>query len=144
MCFNYWANSFMKGDEGVYFSKFPHWKPLLLLKIKIEQNIDFPNKEYNVDFKHFHQNIRAYHRKKKFCIDQWLVKCCILLRRIWARPGADEQIWLVPGGGFGGSRDTREFLQILEYIMEKVFPALKLIRSCYLNMNIAFPWNLAI
>ena len=60
----------MEGDEGVYFSKFPHWKPLLLLKIKIEQNTDFPNKEYNADFKHFHQNIRAYHRRKKFCIDQ--------------------------------------------------------------------------
>ena len=47
----------MKGDEGSYFSTFLDWKPLLLFKIKIKQNPGCPNKEYNVDFKHLHQNI---------------------------------------------------------------------------------------
>ena len=38
---------------------------ILRIKIRIEQNADCPNKEYNVIFKHFHQNIRAYPRSKK-------------------------------------------------------------------------------
>ena len=50
----------MKGDEGGYFSKFPDGKPLFLFKIKIKQNPGCPNKEYYVDFKHLHQNVRAY------------------------------------------------------------------------------------
>ena len=29
-----------------------------------------PNKEYNVVFKNFHQNIRAFPKSKKICIDQ--------------------------------------------------------------------------
>ena len=63
--FCYWKemkNSFMKGDEGGNFSKVPDWKPLFLLKIKIKQKPACRNKEYNVAFKHFHQNIRAYPR----------------------------------------------------------------------------------
>ena len=49
----------MKGDEGSIFSKAPDRKPLFLL------NPGCPNKEYNVVFKHFHQNIRVYPRSKK-------------------------------------------------------------------------------
>ena len=103
----------MKRNEGDIFSKFPGWKPLLLFKIKIKQNPGCQNKEYNVDFKHFHQNIRAYHRSKKICIDQSMVKCCIF-GRIRAKRGVAEKIWFVPSGGSEGSRDTRGILQILE------------------------------
>ena len=49
----------MKGDEGDIFSKAPDQKPLLLFKIKIKQTPSCLSKEYNVVFKHFHQNIRA-------------------------------------------------------------------------------------
>ena len=66
------GNSFMKGDEGGIFSKFPDGEPLSLFKIKIKQNPGCPNKEYNVAFKHFHQNIGAgpITEVKKICIDQ--------------------------------------------------------------------------
>ena len=47
------------------FSKVSDWKPLLLLNIKIKQNTVCPNKQYNVVFKHFRQNIRAYPKVKK-------------------------------------------------------------------------------
>ena len=62
--FCYWPNSFIKGDERDIFRKAPVWKPSFLCKIKIKQNPGYPNKEYNVVFKHFHQNIRAYRRSK--------------------------------------------------------------------------------
>ena len=52
----------MKGNEGGNFSKAPHRKRLFLLKVKIKQKPACRNKEYNVAFKHFHQNIRAYPR----------------------------------------------------------------------------------
>ena len=35
VCFCYWPNSLMKGDEGGIFSKAPNWKTLFLLKIKL-------------------------------------------------------------------------------------------------------------
>ena len=50
----------MKGHEGDIFSKASDQKPLFLFKIKIKQNPGCLNKEYNVVFKHFHKNIRAY------------------------------------------------------------------------------------
>ena len=74
VCFCYWPNSFMKGNEGGISSKFLDWKSLLfLLKIKIKQNPGCPNKEYNVVFKHFHQNIKAYSRsfKKSALTNDW-------------------------------------------------------------------------
>ena len=49
----------MKEDERGLFSK----------KIKIKQNSSFPNKEYNAIFWRIHQNIRAYLRSKKICIE---------------------------------------------------------------------------
>ena len=52
----------MKGDEAGNFSKASDRKPLFLLKVKIKQKAVFQNKEYNVAFKHFNQNIRAYPR----------------------------------------------------------------------------------
>ena len=52
----------MKGDEGDIFSKAPVQKSLLLFKIKIKQNRGCLKKDYNVVFKHFHQNIKAYPR----------------------------------------------------------------------------------
>ena len=112
LCFCYWTNSFMKRDEGGIFSKFPDQKPLLLFEIKVKQNPRCPSKEYKGIFKHFHQNIRAYHRSKKICIDQWLVKWCIL-GRIWAKRGVSEWVWFVPNTGVGseGSRDTLKFFR---------------------------------
>ena len=95
VCFCYWSNSFMKGDEGGISNNFPDRKPLFLFKIKVKQNPGYPNKEYNVVFKHFHQNIRAYHRIKQIYIDQLLVKYCILAG-IWATGGVGEQVWFVP------------------------------------------------
>ena len=58
-------NSSMEADEGGNFSKAPDRKSMFFLKIKIEQNSDCPNKEYNAIFKHNHQNIRACPRSKK-------------------------------------------------------------------------------
>ena len=52
----------MKGDERGNFSKTRDRKPLFLLKVKIKQKPACRNKEYNVAFKDFHQNIRAYPR----------------------------------------------------------------------------------
>ena len=59
----------MKGDEGGKFSKTPDRKTLFLLQVKIKQKPACQNKEYNVAFKHFHQNIRMS-EVKKICIDQ--------------------------------------------------------------------------
>ena len=52
----------MKGGEGGNFSKSPDRKPLFLLIVKIKQNAACRNKEYNLAFKHFHENIRTYPR----------------------------------------------------------------------------------
>ena len=45
VCFCYWPNSLMKGDEGGIFSKAPDWKTLFLLKMNIKQNTCCPNKD---------------------------------------------------------------------------------------------------
>ena len=42
----------MEEDERGIFSKALDRKPLLLLKIKIERNLDCPIKEYNAIFNH--------------------------------------------------------------------------------------------
>ena len=55
----------MEGHEEGIFSEAPDRKSSCLLKIKIKQNSDGPNNEYNAIFKHIHQNIRAYPRSKK-------------------------------------------------------------------------------
>ena len=51
--FCYWPNSFMKGDEGGIFSKAPEWKTLVLLKMKIKQNLEAAQIKNNAVFKHF-------------------------------------------------------------------------------------------
>ena len=132
--FCHWQDYFIKGDEGGNFSKAQDWKPLFLLKVKIKQKPASRNKEYNVAFKHSHQNIRAYPRSKKNL--RWSMigkmlhigkngeKCCISR----------------------GSREARKVLQFFpsEKNLEIVFPTLKLTRNCYLNMNISFSWKLPI
>ena len=55
----------MEGDKGGIFIEAPDWKSLFLLKIKIKQNPGCPNKEYNIIFELFYQNIRVYPRIKK-------------------------------------------------------------------------------
>ena len=63
----------MEGDEGGNLCKAPDKKSMFLLKIKIKQNSDYPNKEYNAVFKHNHQNIRVCPRSKKISglINDW-------------------------------------------------------------------------
>ena len=56
----------MEKNEGGIFSKAPDPKSLFLVKIKIKQNSDFPNKEYNAIFMHIHQNTRTYPRSKNY------------------------------------------------------------------------------
>ena len=75
---------------------------LFLFEIKIQQNPGCPNKEYNAIFKHIHQNIKAYTKSKKTCIDQLLGNYCTL-RKIRAKQGFGEQVWFVPNT-VGGSR----------------------------------------
>ena len=77
----------MKEGKGGNFSKSPDPKPLFLLIVKIKQNAACRNKEYNLAFKHFHENIRIYPRsyKKSALINDWenvaywekWGKCCI-------------------------------------------------------------------
>ena len=50
----------MEGIEGCIFSKAPDGKLLLLLKMKIKQNLG-----KNAIFKHIHQDIRTYPRCEK-------------------------------------------------------------------------------
>ena len=86
-------NSSMEGDEVGIFSKAPDWKPLFLLKIKIKQNTGYPNKEYNLAFKHFPQHIRVYPRSKK----KYALK---MIRKILHIENLSKvrclQIWCVP------------------------------------------------
>ena len=131
--FCYWQNSFMKGDGGRNFSKTPDRKLLLLLKIKIKQKPACRNKEYNVAFKHFHQNIRAYTRKWKNL--HW--------------PMIGEMLHIGKNGEnvayLGGNAKPGKFCNFSPLLnLEIVFPALKLTRNCYLNMNISFSWKLPI
>ena len=131
--FCYWQNSFMKGDGGRNFSKTPDRKLLLLLKIKIKQKPACRNKEYNVAFKHFHQNIRAYTRSWKNL--HW--------------PMIGEMLHIGKNGEnvayLGGNAKPGKFCNFSPLLnLEIVFPALKLTRNCYLNRNISFSWKLPI
>ena len=65
----------MEGDKGDIFIKAPDWKSLLLLKVKVKQNLVCPNKEYNTVFTGISGHTPEV---KKNCIDQWLWKYCIL------------------------------------------------------------------
>ena len=49
----------MEGDEGSIFSRPSNWKPFFLLKIKIKQSPDCPDKEYKEIFEHIDHNIKA-------------------------------------------------------------------------------------
>ena len=40
-----------------------------------------------------HQNVRAYPKGKKICIDQWLVKYYCILERIQSKLAFGEQVW---------------------------------------------------
>ena len=86
----------MEGDEGDIFSNAPDWKALFLLKAEIKQNPGFPSKEYNSIFELIYQNIRAYPRRKKICIDHWLGKCYYILGGIQTKQGLGKQVWFVP------------------------------------------------
>ena len=55
----------MKEDKGDIFSKVLEQKHLVLLKIKINQMPDGPNKEYNIIFKQINQKISCYPRIKE-------------------------------------------------------------------------------
>ena len=51
-------------------------------------------KKYHAIFKHIHQNIRAYCRSKKLCIDQWLA-IYPLLGKIRAKRSIEQQVSFV-------------------------------------------------
>ena len=110
----------MKEDEGDIFSKAPDQKPLFLFKIKIKQNPGCLNKEYNVVFKHFHWNIRAYPRSN---VAYWeeSEQSNVLVKKIGL---SQTQLGCL---GWGG-----------ELTLETIFPVRKLTRNCYLYMNISF------
>ena len=111
-------NSSMEGKEVGIVSKSPDWIPLFLLKVKIKQSSDWPNKEYNAVLEHIHQNIMVYPRSKKICIDQWLWKYYCLFRRIQAKPGVSKQVCfsLNTFRGFWGSVSTQKKLAIFTLI----------------------------
>ena len=84
--------------------------------IKIKKIPGCPNMEYNVIFKHFQQNIRAYPRSKR---KSALINDCENIA-YWEDSEQSEAL----EGGF-------------------LFPALKLTQNYYINMNI-FSSKLAI
>ena len=93
--------------------------------MKIKQNSDCPNKEYNAIFKHIHQNIRAYPRSKTQLLGNYF---CILEKIRANRTNTD--------GGSGRRRNPRKTLQF--------FPSFKLTKNVFIckyevNMNIFFP-----
>ena len=65
VCFCYWPNSLMKGDEGGIFSKAADWKTLFLLNIKIKQNPGCPNTEQKCSLHTLSSEYQIY-------LDQWL------------------------------------------------------------------------
>ena len=117
----------MKGDEGDIFSKAPDQKTLFLFKIKIKQNPGCLNKEYNVVFKHFHQNIRAYPRSN---VAYWeeSEQSNVLVKNFGL---SQTQL-----GCLGGVAMPGKFYSFWN-LSWKQFPVLKLTRNCYLYMNIS-------
>ena len=87
-----------------YLDQIPPWKEMkeafqsrsrlkiyLCLRLKLNKTQTIQIRKYNTISKHIHQNIRAYTRSKKPCINQWLGKYCIL-KKMWAKQGTDEQV----------------------------------------------------
>ena len=87
-----------------YLDQIPPWKEMkeafqsrsrlkiyLCLRLKLNKTQTTQIRKYNTISKHIHQNIRAYTRSKKSCINQWLGKYCIL-KKMWAKQGTDEQV----------------------------------------------------
>ena len=137
----------MEGNEVGIFVKAPDWMPLFLLKIKIKQNPGYPNKEYNVIFKHIHQNNRVYRRSKKIFIDQWLWKYYCLFRRVQTKWGVSKQVWFVPNtfGGFGEQCHLRKiWLFLLSFKLGNSIPSTKLTKNCFVNVSISFSRQLVI
>ena len=109
----------MGGNGVAIFSKAPDGKPLFLLKIKIIKKPGCPNKEYNAVFEQIYQNVGAYPRCKKICIDYYLS------RRVRAKRGIGEQVWFVPNTfwGFQGQCHTREiWLFLVLFKLENSIP----------------------
>ena len=61
----------MERDKGEIFTRATDCKPLFLLKIKVKQNLDCPNKEYNSFFEHLHHILRANSRKESSLKELW-------------------------------------------------------------------------
>ena len=80
-----------------------------MLKIKVKQNPECPNKKYNAIFKHIYDNIRTYYGSKKICSDQQLGKY-FLLGRTRAKQG--EQVLFVSDTveGLGGVATQENFV----------------------------------
>ena len=137
----------MKGNEGGIFIKAPNWMSLFLLKIKIKQNPGYPDKEYNVIFKHIHQNNRVYYRNKKIFMDQWLWKCYYLFRRVRAKWDVCKQVRFVPNtfGGVGDQCHLKKiWLLLLSLKLGNSIPCTWTDTNCFINVNISFSRQLVI
>ena len=106
---------------------------MFLLKVKIKQNPACWNMEYNVKFKHFHQNIKAYPRSQENL--HWPM----IRKMLHIEKNVKNVAYL---GGVAKPGKSSNFSLLLS--LEIVFPTFKLTRNCYSNMNISFLWKLAI
>ena len=102
---------------------------LLLLKIKIKQNPECPNKEYIIQSLSTFIRISGLNLEvKKSCIDQWLEKYCIL-RRTPAIRSVGKYFRIVPNKveSFGGEpKPTGKLCSYFRHLsVETLFSALK-------------------
>ena len=131
-------------------SKAPDRKALFLLQIKIKQNPAYPNKQFNVTFKHFRQNIRAYPKNKKNSTNQKIYKLTNDWENVayWEKSQQSEvmekkfglvqtQLWDLGRVAMPGKFCS--FSPLLN--LETVFLALKLARNCYLKWTFLFHEN---
>ena len=109
-----------------------------LLNILIKRNLGCPNTEYDFIFEHFHQNIRAYPRGKKICIDQWLWKYYCISGKVRAKRGVDGQVWFVPNT-YRGSEDRCYPLQMWLFLRSSKFG--NSIASTYTDMKLLYKYE---
>ena len=83
--------------------------------------------EYNVKFKHFHQNIKAYPRSQENLHLPMIRKMLHIEKNVKNVAYLDRVAKLEKSSNFS-----------LLLSLEIVFPTFKLTRNCYSNMNISF------
>ena len=125
----------MEGDEEGIFSKALEWKPLLLLKIEIKQNLDYPNKHCVISlqiqektdqkklriwtlFTHWRNIIQSSStfiklsgpisevKEKSAIINDWENIIAYWEGRIQAKRDVGEQVWFVTNTVCGSGGST--------------------------------------